>query len=128
MKDPISLIRSLDLQYLALRLIKQNWDPEEAQEAVRKYKNFLILKCLYPNRGLVPTYEIDEVWHSHILHTKNYFRDCEQMFGRYFHHHPASEGKQEKGLLRERYLETARLYKEEFKESYDHALDPSLWI
>lgn len=32
--------------------------------------------------------EVDEIWHHHILDTRQYFRDCLQIFGYYFHHYP----------------------------------------
>lgn len=121
-------IKSLDLQYLFLRLVnKLKWDPSEAEEIIRKYKNFLILRCLYPKKTLVPTRDIDVVWHEHILHTKTYMKDCQEIFGKYLHHTPSSGSEKEIKLLEEAYINTSRLYRKHFGESYSHALDIATW-
>ena len=36
---------------------------------------------------------IDEMWHNFILFTKEYTRFCDEHFGQYFHHLPASKKK-----------------------------------
>lgn len=121
-------INKLDLKYLAVRLAdKENWDLQEAEEAVRKYKNFLKLKVMNKQLVSVPTPEIDEVWHAHILHTKQYMEDCSKIFGYYLHHAPASPTGEDSGEMEKYYQKTARLYEETFQESYMHCLDVSLW-
>ena len=37
---------------------------------------------------LIPTDEIDIYWHEHILDTKKYMKDCDNIFNEYFHHCP----------------------------------------
>jgi len=32
--------------------------------------------------------EVDEIWHHHILDTRQYVKDCDCIFGYYFHHYP----------------------------------------
>src|SRR4029077_17061635 len=32
--------------------------------------------------------DVDEFWHTHILQTTKYHRDCESVFGKYLHHEP----------------------------------------
>lgn len=121
-------IQALDLNYIILRLVhKENWKMQEAEEAVRKYKNFLKLKVIHKQLAGVPTYEIDEVWHAHILHTKQYIEDCSQIFGHYMHHAPASPTGEDSEEMEQLYQNMARLYEETFQESYMHCLDVSLW-
>lgn len=121
-------IQNLDLEYLTQRLVhKENWNIDEANEAVRKYKNFLKLKALFPKLSCVPTYEIDEVWHAHILHTKQYTNDCMEIFGNYIHHAPASPTGEDEEKMKQLYRETARIYESTFNESYMHCLDVSVW-
>jgi hypothetical protein len=43
---------------------------------------------LYPNRSLVPSQDIDRVWHHHILDTMKYAQDCQMLFGYFLHHFP----------------------------------------
>ncbi|MBD2018613.1 hypothetical protein H6F43_00245, partial [Leptolyngbya sp. FACHB-36] len=35
-----------------------------------------------------PTWEIDQVWHCHILDTDKYAKDCDTLFGQFIHHFP----------------------------------------
>lgn len=122
----IQYIRKLDLEYLARRLaFKENWVLEEAQEAVRRYKNFLILRCKYPHLKGAPAEDIDAVWHAHILHTREYTEDCNKMFGIYLHHAPARGTEGEKELLEEKYKQYAELYHKEFNELYSPNIDVS---
>jgi hypothetical protein len=129
MENTIQSIYTLDLDYLVHRMVnKHKWDLLASQESVRKYKNFLILHYLYPQTSLVPTSEIDEIWHNHILHTKNYTRDCNQIFGCYIHHNPSSGSQREREFLSDQYLKTMRLYEEKFEESYGSDLEISEWL
>ncbi len=72
------------------RLIKEKgWLKEEALEIIELYKRFLFLEKKYGDRfQLAPTIEIDQVWHAHILYTKEYHHQCLQLFGKYIHHQP----------------------------------------
>jgi hypothetical protein len=64
------------------------WTREQTTSAIMGYMMFLLLAYLHPQITLVPpTWEIDQVWHNHILHnTVKYFEDCEIWFGRVFNH------------------------------------------
>ena len=125
---PIKYIKSLDLKYIVHRIVKQsNWDVTPAEEAVRKYKNFLLLHLLYQDFKVVPTRAIDLVWHEHILHTQKYMADCNQIFGAYFHHTP-TERPEEEGVDHSDFIETARLYEKQFREPYGHTFDISIWL
>ncbi len=130
MQNYVQKIQETDLQYLADQLVhRYHWDPTEAQEVLRKYKNFMILWGIKPGGlGLVPTREIDEVWHLHILFTKNYTADCLHIFGSYKHHTPSLGSEDEQKALAAAYIQTAKLYEHHFKEPYGHAIDPSLWF
>lgn len=125
----IDYIRNLDLTYIEERLVtKQKWSQLFAKEAVRRYKNFLILQCKYPKQGLVPVPDIDEAWHEHILHTREYVTDCKIIFGHYHHHIPFhnngdKKAKKEMKEMIDLYYETAALYHQEFQEVFSLKLD-----
>jgi hypothetical protein len=119
-------IQNLDLRYLGDRLIdKENWTHEMAQNAVRRYKNFLTLIARYPDLYCVPCLDIDEVWHAHILHTEEYMRDCDLLFGRYLHHRPFRERGDQKAMaeMQNGFYQTAELYRKEFGEFYSLDMD-----
>lgn len=125
-----SCIKDLDLRYLEKRLTdKLGWSAEEAKEAVRRYKNFLILFLRHPSQVLAPAPDIDEAWHHHILFTREYTRDCQAIFGGYLHHSPSSNSDpEEKLFMEEAQSRTSDLYVQEFDEPFFRELNiASLW-
>jgi hypothetical protein len=111
-------LQQLDLSYLIQVMCAEKyplprWTEIDATYCCQLYKNFLFLQKKHLPLSLVPTREIDEFWHNHILYTKNYFYDCERIFGHYLHHQPAAvDSKAEK--LVDDFLQTKQLYLEEF--------------
>ncbi|GBE95670.1 glycine-rich domain-containing protein [Nostoc cycadae] len=85
---------NLDLESIIVKLTHpkdiHKWSREKAEYAVSQYKKFLFLNALYPEQELVPTIEIDNVWHVHILDTEKYRNDCQYLFGRFLDHYPYS--------------------------------------
>ena len=65
------------------------WDMERVERALHEYRQFLGLMLWYPEAVLVPSEDIDEVWHTHVLNTARYQADCEAIFGRFQHHFPS---------------------------------------
>jgi hypothetical protein len=113
-------LKRLDLNYIAELMCSEQyplprWTYEDAQRCCQLYKNFLFLIKKHLPLSLVPTREIDEFWHNHILYTRNYLRDCEQLFGHYLHHEPATTGENPAQLIKN-FVLTKQLYWEEFKE------------
>jgi hypothetical protein len=43
---------------------------------------------MYPHTPIVPTKDLDKVWHAHILDTVKYEADCNEIFGTFLHHFP----------------------------------------
>lgn len=88
----LDLIKDLDLEPIKYKLV----NPEEGEgltiervnELEQEYKLFLYLNYLYPNQSIVPTKEIDLMWHTHILDTQLYFEHSNIIFGKYLHHFP----------------------------------------
>lgn len=56
------------------------------ESAIIRYKKFLWLKTQLPDEIIVPTYDIDAVWHTHMSHPRNYGTVCRKLFGRIFTH------------------------------------------
>ncbi len=113
-------LKQLDLRSIAYQLMhsheSEKWTFEQTNQAIERYSMFLCLIYLYPNRKLVPTQEIDTVWHHHILDTMKYAEDCEMLFGRFIHHFPyfGKRGKVDKDNLYTAFAETERLFQEHF--------------
>jgi hypothetical protein len=60
----------------------------KADSIISLYKHyiFLLATCSVPLR--VPSVEVDELWHSHVLHTRNYAHFCKTVAGKFIHHSP----------------------------------------
>lgn len=88
-------LKGLDLSPIATDLMNSKnrwgWTRQQVFRAIKRYKTFLFINYLYPHILLVPTQDIDRVWHSHILHTRKYRQDCEMLFGDFIDHQPESE-------------------------------------
>jgi len=92
MHDKIS---SLDLSQINNYMVKaKGWKQAQANEAENQYKNFLRIKIVATDsfsQELVPSLDIDEFWHAHILHTEKYAADMQNICGKFLHHHPQQE-------------------------------------
>jgi hypothetical protein len=90
---------------------------EQVLNNIEGYRQYLFLYHLYPDRILVPSKEIDQVWHTHILDTAKYREDCDLLFGRFIDHWPyfglADEA--DRAALEQAFVETQALYDHHFK-------------
>jgi hypothetical protein len=85
-------ISALDLRPIIFKLTDSDhgkgWSPDRAEKAELKYRQFLFLSGIYTDEIIVPSKDIDEFWHLHILDTKKYLDDCLSVFGYFLHHFP----------------------------------------
>jgi len=86
------------------------------EQAIARYKMFLLLVYLYPNTTIVPTREIDEVWHKHLSDTRKYREDCELLFGRFIDHFPyfGLRGELDRQDLETSFVRTKALFEQHF--------------
>lgn len=114
------------------------WCWRQVLQGIGRYKTFLFVCYLYPHIRLVPTQEIDCVWHAHILHTRLYRQDCEWLFGYFIDHELDSvfggEAEGQNGdaafvktqsllALFEGYFQTSALEESEFHPHEDELLE-----
>lgn len=64
------------------------WSSERAATALAGYLQFLRAIALFPQAPLVPSEDVDQVWHCHLLDTQKYAADCQFLFGRFINHNP----------------------------------------
>lgn len=83
-----SKLQEIDLEPIKNQLMQSGWTRQQTTWAINRYKMFLSVVYLNPHTPLVPTQEIDLVWHYHILHTRMYHQDCQMLFGRFIDHEP----------------------------------------
>jgi len=120
LQEAKAYLQTLNLSYIIESMCAEHyplprWVQADAERCAALYKNFLYLQKKHHPLSLVPTREIDEFWHNHILHTKQYMHDCEHIFGYYLHHVPASPSEDTQTLIKE-FLQTKQYYLEEFNE------------
>ncbi|MGD1913849.1 MAG: glycine-rich domain-containing protein [Rivularia sp. (in: cyanobacteria)] len=127
----IGKLTQIDLEPIAYELIYSNddkWNIEKTNQAISRYLMFLLLIYLYPNGQLVPSQEIDRVWHHHIIDTMKYAEDCKMLFGRFIHHFPyfGKRGKIDRGNLQTAFEQTQVLFEEHFGITMDILNEPSI--
>lgn len=128
LKDAEQYIRNLDLTYIGERLARnlilkgwtrtKGWTSKEIAQCIENYKNYLFIVKKYNTIHLIipPSKAIDEVWHQHILFTKEYHRDCLNIFGFYLHHEPGKGDKASYENFQNHYQNvTKKLFYDEFK-------------
>jgi hypothetical protein len=87
-------IRALDLESVKLRLMDpelgKGWTREYADSVEAAYKTYLTMVAKYQDdaEDILLAKDVDEFWHTHILQTMKYARDCEKTFGTFVHHDP----------------------------------------
>ncbi len=114
-----SKLQELDLEPIKKQLMQSGWTCQQTTVAINHYKMFLSILYLYPHTPLVPTQEIDVVWHCHILHTRKYRQDCQMLFGHFIEHEPDRElwGIANQSSLDTAFAQTAALLAEYFSEA-----------
>ena len=78
-------VKALDLTNIERKLATvKGWSPTRIRAAVEAYRTFLT-----SGRGTMVDADADEVWHYHILDTRKYAADCQDVFGRFLNHIPS---------------------------------------
>lgn len=67
---------------------RKRWTAKRAREIEDEYKKFIALVVINPKRLYGMAGAVDEFWHEHIMHTKDYFRMCQAIGAGYIHHSP----------------------------------------
>lgn len=83
-----------DLSRVIAKVSSKNpdWGQDRLDEAEAGYRKFLATAKSSPKTRNVPSDDVDEIWHTHILFTKQYHQDCQAYFGSYYHHEPTEDG------------------------------------
>jgi hypothetical protein len=119
-----NIIAELDLDPIKVKLMNkqsgEGWSLEQANAVEFEYRRFLYLMKLFPQEQTAPLVDVDIFWHHHILDTRKYAADCEQIFGYFLHHVPdsGSRGEDDAALHRDTGARTQELYEATFGEAY----------
>jgi len=88
------------------------------QRAIQRYDRFLKLFKMYPGKTLVPTLDIDIVWHTHQCSPAQYVEATRTLAGRFIDHNDRLG----RDTLDDGMENTANLYRVRFAEEYEHCL------
>lgn len=112
-------IEMLDFRELKAKLMLPEpegygWTEEQTNAAETWYKRFLVLHVLHPRHQNSPSVPVDQFWHAHILDTRRYVADCQDIFGHFVHHFPYLGLRDDRDILKTVFKETNELYRQEF--------------
>lgn len=86
----VAKVNEVDLSKIHLNLMDMVEGPglsaEKCAELEDEYRQLLVGRILYPDVTFSPSRDMDPFWHYHILDTRKYMQDCDQLFGYYLHH------------------------------------------
>lgn len=86
----LKALEGWDLNFLRDRLVRRECSAARAEELIQEYRRYLALSLLSAGRSHCMAGPVDDVWHEHILHTREYDYFCRALFGTFIHHSPAS--------------------------------------
>jgi hypothetical protein len=111
------------------RLMRETgWTHDFGRRAIHEYKAFIYLVCT-AGTMLTPSEEVDQVWHLHLIYTRDYWdRFCGDVLKRRIHHGPTAGGPAEEARHRDAYERTRSLYGAEFGASPPRDLWPDAEI
>ncbi|RDB20076.1 hypothetical protein Hypma_013082 [Hypsizygus marmoreus] len=105
-----------DLHWTESNFFNNPEDEIALQHAISRYHAFLDLMAASPMVFLVPTLDIDLVWHTHQLLADQYDWDCLTLVGRYIDH----DDKVDENTLSSAFDLTCRAWKNRFGIRYTH--------
>lgn len=125
-------VAKLDLEMVKMKLQEKdeglNWTSEQCESAEIEYKRCLHL-CIKHGKGVVPNRIMDYMWHFHILDTRSYVKDCDELFGGYMHHYPyfGMRGDNDAKDLENSFYKTKDLYLDSFGEEIAREEHSQCW-
>lgn len=91
------------------------------QKSIDRYRMFIALKRKYPNKFIVPCYDIDIVWHSHQIHPLSYESDCQALLGKLLPHDDSYNDRSPNSKLIKSEKVTRDLWFDSFRESFTNS-------
>lgn len=122
MEKQLMKVTNLNLEPIVVKCLDeeegQGWDLAFALRVETEYKRYLIMCQYYPDLPLVPSSDVDEFWHLHILDTQKYRVDCDAIFGGFLDHFPyfGMRGEEDEKNLAKAWAQTLEIYKMIFNQ------------
>lgn len=110
-------IYQIDFSEIVKNMVdRSGWIEIDAKKTATLYRNYLFLNKKYKDKYvIIPSKDIDDFWHHHILDTKRYKLDCKNIFPEFFHHDPNFEIKEKNTeSISDHFKITQQLHMQEF--------------
>ena len=105
---------AIDLDFAHRLARDRSWTLAYTLAAIEEYRRFCFLAVVSPT-PVTPSEEVDEVWHQHLLYSRDYWDGwCGVALGRSLHHDPTPGGRQAALTYRAQYASTLALYETYF--------------
>jgi hypothetical protein len=88
------------------------------EKGLQRYKKFLFLKSRYQDTFLVPCYDIDLLWHTHMNFSASYRTVTELLLGRVLNHDDTVNDRSEGSKLNRSDAVTRQLWRSTFNEHF----------
>ncbi|SMB86108.1 glycine-rich domain-containing protein [Deinococcus hopiensis] len=95
---------------------EHGWSAEFTQGAEREYRRFLYLAA-YGGQSVTPSQTVDEVWHTHLMFTRDYWGPFQNVLPAPLHHDPGTGAPGDEQKFQDQYLRTLDLYETVFGET-----------
>lgn len=120
-EERLGRIDALDLEPVVYKLMHPEPGADalslaQADRDVAMYRYFWKLCLLEPGATLVPSRELDNVWHTHMLDTAKYRADCDWVFGSFLDHFPyfGFRGVDDRLAWQQGFVSTRQLFRDHF--------------
>lgn len=88
----LQVLQDFDLTPGRDRLLRDGAMPAGwIDEALLEFRRYLALRALVPRSLMMLSKQVDDVWHTCLLFSRLYAALCQQAFGEFVHHDPATE-------------------------------------
>ena len=121
-KNHIIGAEGVEYGFLNRLALENRWSKAFSLEAMEEYKKFIYLLCRC-NHPVTPSVEVDQVWHLHLLYTKDYWDEFVPKLTKVPHHGPTEGGHQEARKFKEYYENTLISY----RKFFDKVPPPKIW-
>jgi hypothetical protein len=90
------------------------WTVPDAKAAIEGYKRFCFL-AVTSRTQVTPSEAVDEVWHQHLIYSRDYWDIwCGQVLRKALHHDPTPGGREAQSRYRLQYAQTLALHEQFF--------------
>lgn len=102
---------------------------EFAEETLRELKRWFTLCALHPEKTYATGGQVDEMWHTFILFTKDYAQFCQDINGAFIHHSPevVSDDIEERIVSAQKMRERMRLLEADYLKYFGELPPSPIW-